>query len=83
MAYYVKPATHTRIDSIKAGKDSRNTSKYGCVIRDSAMALSQALAPDQGGMPGMFQAYSKADVQDSGIKKGGLASYDTPERAER
>lgn len=67
--------------SIEASTMAKSTSKSGCVIRGSAMELSQALAPDQGGMPGMFKGYDKADVQGSGVAKGGLASYATPKKA--
>lgn len=59
------------------------TGRSGCVIRNSPMELSQALAPDKGGMPGMFKGYGKADVQNSGVAKGGLASYATPKKARK
>lgn len=59
----------------------KSTSRSGCVIRASAMELAQAIAPDKGGMPGMFKGHGKADCQDSGVIKGGLASYDTPKKS--
>jgi hypothetical protein len=62
-------------------KWEKSTSKSGCVIRESAMELSQALAPDRGGMPGMFKGHDKADIQESPV--GGLASYATPNKAKK
>jgi len=61
-----KKSTESGIAKIKSGKDERNTSRMGCVIRDSAEALSYCLNPDYGNnMPGVFKGHDKADKKES------------------
>jgi hypothetical protein len=53
-----KKGTRSGIANIKSGKDERNTSRNGCVIRDSAEALAMCLSPEYAGLSDEYPQYS-------------------------
>lgn len=53
-----KPGTESKIARIKSGKDERDTSRDGCVIRDSAEALAACLSPQYAGLSDEYPQYS-------------------------
>lgn len=61
-----KKGTASKIARVKSGKEERDTSRDGCIIRDSAEALAMCLSPEYEGLSGEYPQYNKKSRGEKG-----------------